>query len=63
LKRNLIFLAIMLLACLLARHALGFDSMVELDLRRGATGAVRFDTQNQRFLACTSSGCAEVAFK
>jgi hypothetical protein len=62
-KRDLIILALMLAACLLARRALGFDSMVELDLRRGATGTIRFDTQNQKFVACVGSDCAEVSFR
>lgn len=62
-RRDLIILALAAAACLLARHALGFSSVVEMEIRRGTVGTVRFDTQNQKFAACVSDRCAEVIFR
>lgn len=38
------------------------QTVIEIELRRGATGTVRFDTQNQKFMACLGSRCQEVHF-
>lgn len=60
----LFMLAIVYALATAAISSPGFQSVVEIALRRGETGTIKFDTQNQKFLACVEGGarCQEVRF-